>query len=574
MITHLTHYVRTGMAVLFVMAFVMVTPMPTGAQSPPEALQTSRPFIHPFKADPGMDTWLLGQLYGNTTAAYRQRDIIYRLSQGIHFGVDLSTPCGTELVALADGVVFVVDELRFGSAPHNLIIDFPEAGYAALYGHLLEKPSLEPGQEVKQGDVVALSGDPAETCYGRPHLHLEIRDLKTHARKSNPLTLIDLDWDTVSSIGSFSRGFEYDLDEPRKWQQIYDQPEAVSGGILLNDFANPWPPNVQTLSQPALMTELDLEPQAESTLRQLTEGECCTQPVWSADSAQILFIDRPDTSIPAGIWGVDIAQPDAKPELVINDVSFYSADFSHRIILGEGVTSIERVSDGTRWAVPARGRGISISPGYKRIVWQTANSSSLPLERRVTDIRTANFDGTDARSAIQLPRGGFSGWITDDAILVTSRDSLQSREDVYHAVSLIDGQQIELARGKYMRGAALSPGGTWLAYYLVMQDDPATNGLWLVRTDGSDRRQLSRDLFGSYRWRDDSRLLIIPYQLGAETHELVEYDTASGETRPLTDPGTLQFKVTNNDWMVSPNGRYVAFVSAEDQNIWLLTLMD
>ena len=574
MTINFTRYLYAGMAALLAVASVLTAPIPLEAQSPSETLQPYRPFIHPFKADPGMDTWLLGQPYGNTTSAYRQRDIIYGLSQGIHFGIDLSAPCGTELVALADGVVFVVDELRFGSAPHNLIIDFPEAGYAALYGHLLETPSLEVGQEVKKGDVVGLSGDPAETCHGRPHLHLEIRDLKTHARKYNPLTLIDLDWDTLSSIGSFGRGFEYDLDEPRKWQQIYDQPEAVSGGVLLNDFANPWPPDVQSLPQPALLAAPDSTPHPESTLRQLTEGECCTQPAWSADSAQVLFIDRPNTDAPAGIWGVDIAQPEAQPQLIIDRINFYSADFSHRIILGDGVTSIERVADGTQWTVPARGRGVSISPGYERIAWQTTNGDNLPVERRVTDIRIANLDGTDARSVVKLPRGGFGGWISDDAILVTGRDSLQSREDVLYAVSLADGQQIELARGERMRGAALSPGGTWLVYYMVMQDDPTLNGLWLVRTDGSERRQLSRDLFGAYHWRDDSRLLIVPFRPGAETHELVEYDTASAQTRPLTDPATLKFKITSNDWTVSPNGQHVAFVSAEDQNIWLLTLMD
>ena len=42
-------------------------------------------------------------------------------------------------------------------------------------------------------------------------------------------------------VGPFSRAFERDLDDPRKWQHLDDQPEAVSGGPLLNDFANPWP---------------------------------------------------------------------------------------------------------------------------------------------------------------------------------------------------------------------------------------------------------------------------------------------------------------------------------------------
>jgi len=77
----------------------------------------------------------------------------------------------------------------------------------------------------------------AEPCYGRPHLHLEVRDSSNRARKFNPVLLIQADWDNLSLLGSFSRGFEYDLDDPRKWQHLDDQPEAVSGGPLLNDFA-------------------------------------------------------------------------------------------------------------------------------------------------------------------------------------------------------------------------------------------------------------------------------------------------------------------------------------------------
>jgi len=200
-----------------------------------------RPFILPFAEPPGPDTWLLGQTYGNTVGAYFNRNTTYRFSQGIHFGVDLSAPCGTEIVAIADGVVALVDARSYGSLPHNLIIDHPQLGYASLYGHLLERPNLQPGQPVKAGQVVARSGDPDETCRGRPHLHLEIRDYPGRAWKYNPITLIDADWDNLSLVGSFRSGFERDLDEPRKWQQLDDQPPAVSGGKLLNSFANPWP---------------------------------------------------------------------------------------------------------------------------------------------------------------------------------------------------------------------------------------------------------------------------------------------------------------------------------------------
>lgn len=207
------------------------------------AAQAEKPFILPFAEPAGPGTWLMGQAYGNTTGAYRQRRSTYGAAQGLHFGVDLSAPCGMEVVAMADGVVFAADAMSFGAAPHNLMIDHPDLGYASFYGHLMERPNLAPGQRVTKGQVVGLSGDPAETCRGRPHLHFEIRDLR-HVRKYNPVGMIsNADWDSLALVGPFSRTFQRNLDAPRQWQHLDDQPETVIGGPILNDFARPWPPD-------------------------------------------------------------------------------------------------------------------------------------------------------------------------------------------------------------------------------------------------------------------------------------------------------------------------------------------
>jgi murein DD-endopeptidase MepM/ murein hydrolase activator NlpD len=119
------------------------------------------------------------------------------------------------------------------------VIDHPN-GYSSLYGHLYEAPNLKPGQPVKAGEVIALSGDSYGTCRSAPHLHLEIRDL-THLKAYNPVPLIAADWDALLMFGAGGSSFEKDLDAPREWQRINDQPDIQFGGRLLNDFDNPWP---------------------------------------------------------------------------------------------------------------------------------------------------------------------------------------------------------------------------------------------------------------------------------------------------------------------------------------------
>jgi murein DD-endopeptidase MepM/ murein hydrolase activator NlpD len=212
------------------------------AAARPAAIQPveERPFRLPFLDPPGPSTWLLGQTYGNTTGAYRQRRIIYEAGQGVHFGVDLSARCGYPIAAIGDGVVTKVDALEHGSAPHNLMIDHAN-GYASFYGHLLERPALEVGQALQAGEIVAKVGDPDGNCASRPHLHLEIRNAGAYNQAFNPIRLIEADWDSLSLVGPFGTGFARDLSDPRRWQNLYDQPEVRFWGPILNDYANPWP---------------------------------------------------------------------------------------------------------------------------------------------------------------------------------------------------------------------------------------------------------------------------------------------------------------------------------------------
>ena len=182
------------------------------------------------------------QPYGNTTSAYRQRATTYAAGQGLHFGVDLSARCGYPIVAIGDGIVSKVDALEHGAAPHNLMIDHPN-GYASFYGHLLQAPDLQVGQQVASGEPIALVGDPDSTCTSRPHVHLEIRNAGLYNHAYNPITLIDADWDSLALVGSASRGFARDLNDPMRWQFLDNQPEVDFWGTRLNDYANPWPPD-------------------------------------------------------------------------------------------------------------------------------------------------------------------------------------------------------------------------------------------------------------------------------------------------------------------------------------------
>jgi murein DD-endopeptidase MepM/ murein hydrolase activator NlpD len=200
--------------------------------------QAPRPFGLPFADPPGLATWYVAQPFGNTVFAYFERNGLYHSGQGLHMGLDLAAACGTPVVAIGDGVVLSTDG-RGGAPPHNLMINHGN-GYVSFYGHLLETPQVRVGQHVKRGEPVALSGDMYGTCHSSPHLHLEIRDPSLN-HLYNPVTLIDADWHGILLLGGSRLPYARDLDAPRKWQSLDDQPEIDLGRGLLNDYAHPWP---------------------------------------------------------------------------------------------------------------------------------------------------------------------------------------------------------------------------------------------------------------------------------------------------------------------------------------------
>jgi Tol biopolymer transport system component len=289
----------------------------------------------------------------------------------------------------------------------------------------------------------------------------------------------------------------------------------------------------------------------------------------------VLFIDKPAPDAPLGIWGVSVDKSQLSPELITERIAFYTSDLEYAVEYGQNTTTIERLTapEIVRWTVPAAGRSVSISPGRTRIAWQVSNDS-LPFERRTTQIWVASFDGSDPRPITTLSRGGFSGWLSDDVLLLSGRESLESRVTRVFALSLTDDSTLDLIRAERPRGLRLSHDRQWIAYFSSLSDEPSENGLWLVRTDGTNRIHLDDDLFGSYQWRDAQRLIIIPFRPEAVYHEFLEFDLDTRETRRLTDSRITPFKVANGDWQVSPDGRHVAFVENADRNIWLLTLND
>lgn len=304
-------------------------------------------------------------------------------------------------------------------------------------------------------------------------------------------------------------------------------------------------------------------------LIQLMSDTCCASPGWYSDSETILFIDKPTTDARTGLYAVRIDEPNVSA-LWSERIAFYTRDFDYAQIPEPQGTRLIRVRDGQEIRVRNGGRQVQFSPDRTRVVWSETRET-FPLENRVTNVMLApiDFDGAgvgEAQRVTQVLRGGVSGWVDDNRLLLNGRLTRDSNESTTFVYDLTTSAQTEIFRAERSRLTTLSRDGSWIAYVIVNDKDAARNGLWVERTDGTDENKV--ELFGAAQWRDGTHLIIAPFEMDAPSHAFYEYDAETGETRLLTLPAS-PFKIASGDWNISPDGNKIVFVNAADNNLWL-----
>ncbi len=306
-----------------------------------------------------------------------------------------------------------------------------------------------------------------------------------------------------------------------------------------------------------------------SALFRLTEAGCCVQPFWSADASMVLFIDKPLPTSASGIYGVSAEGGDVA--LVSERIAYPSPDGQYRAYLRDtGETIVEPMSGDPQWIVPSGGRPVYFSPGSQRLAW-TRTQQSGNFDQRETVISVADIDGSEARELITIYGGGIGGWLDDERLLVVGRSRGQSQDVTLFSYSVIDGTRQDIISNQRIRTVRIAPGGEWISYTIAMDPDGIEEtGVWVIKSDGSLRYKL--EVSGAGQWRDETHLLIIPYEPEAISHRVWQFDALTGDAAALTDPTITPFTVFNADWAVSPTGEYIVFVNAEDQALWLLSL--
>lgn len=542
---------------LMIVVFAFALFIPVQAQTP------ERPLILPLQGEPGPNTWLFGQTYGNTTGSFNRADEWYSAGQGIHFGIDLSAPCGTPVVAVADGEVMFVDDFGFGSRPHNLLIRHNALGYVSLYGHLQSRAPVTPGQFVTQGEVVGYSGDPDETCDSRPHLHYELRSLN-YQTTYNPIAVMDAPWDALATMGRFDTGlFQQDLLNARRWMTLDDQPDVTFGGRRLNAYTSTWPlPGGMrpAANPPVALTLPVLSEGTPVTLKQIGYDSCCWDYTWHPTQGDTLYTmdGLPNQMATVIQWSASQGQPVG--DLGVAPRPIWSPDGSHEVRWSANGITIRRVSDNTEWPVPVP-TNVNlpvISPDNMRLMW-------LQRTNEATNLFISAITGENVLQA-PLDPGTNAVWLDNERLLLTrSQNALTTIE----LGNVVTGERITLGSWYRLRGLSIAPGGERVMFYLTNQPDPARSGVYVLEMKQGAMPTLL-PWFGAWRWRDSRTVYYMPFEPNEPSERLVYYDVVDGTTFNLTDPAQQPFMAMNGDWRVSADGKWVAFHNAADRNLWLL----
>ncbi len=546
---------------LLILVLALLAAIPSGAAV------SNRPMILPLGGRPGPETWLVGQFFGNTVDAYNFGSQWYRAGQGMHFGIDFYTACGTPVLAAADGEIFAVDNPQYGSDPHNLVIFHPDLNVMTLYGHLLQPPTVIEGQPVQQGEVVAYSGEPQGICTSRPHLHFEIRtpDLMT---AYNPVLFVEAPWHTLASIGPFTNPiFQQNLENARQWVSLEDQPVVDFWDNTLNEYAAAWPLSWEMRppeNTPLARDAGDLPLNVRWQMRQLNSELCCVNPWWHPTDPTLLYTIDGVAGQRASVFQYAVNTDSVPTPLYPAPPMLLSPDGQFEVKSGQ----IRNLATGESWSVDTDGAIPAVSADSSRLLWDVSAFKFIPNEDYPTvEFWVSHLDGSDKR-LIWTQLGGYARWLDESRVLIVT-PVLQQTQTTLTIYDTLTDTSFPLGTWEWMRDISISPGGKRLLFYVVQQ---ANNGIYTIETQaGAVAEKLP--FFGGWRWRDSQSVYFIPFtpQYG-DIHLLGYYHLLTRDLRFLTDPTTQPFTIANGDWEVSADGQKIAFING-DGRLWLLEMV-
>jgi TolB protein len=222
-----------------------------------------------------------------------------------------------------------------------------------------------------------------------------------------------------------------------------------------------------------------------------------------------------------------------------------------RLRLGAAPTSELLVSDASLPSLSPDGRSLAL---FNR---QSGPGGLVVLDLSVRNSNDRSIRSEHAEDAQDSP----PAWSPDsDRIAFASRRFGDGRSRIYVAPADVRAGATELSGGK---DPAWRPDGDWIVYNGT-DANGSRPGLWLMRADGSDKRQLT-DNGNDQRpvWMPDGESILFMSNGRHGNWEVYRVDWTTGDITRLT------YRDGSQDGLpaVSPDGKYFAYLSDEG-GVW------
>lgn len=116
---------------------------------------------------------LVRPVQGSISSQFGLKRVYNGMTKSIHRGLDMRSPMGTPVLAVADGEVVLADALYYSG---NAVYIDHGLGLVTSYMHMSEL-NVQPGQKVQGGDIIGKVGSTGQST--GPHLHLGLMVLGT-----------------------------------------------------------------------------------------------------------------------------------------------------------------------------------------------------------------------------------------------------------------------------------------------------------------------------------------------------------------------------------------------------------
>ncbi len=268
-------------------------------------------------------------------------------------------------------------------------------------------------------------------------------------------------------------------------------------------------------------------------------------PTWSPDSKRLAFSSITFRNDRLSIWTATIDGKEQKqltqskgPDIITDNTPFWSPDGTKIIFIR---------------------RAFSVTPEGKEELEEKFDKGILPSQA----LWIMNSDGSEQKVLVSKVSS-----FLDVAWAPNSKEVFFDHDDNLWVVNIDNQKQKQLTTDlKGPKGITLSPDGKKIAFRSFSSEAIGQRALWIMKSDGSERRELIANKYvGFPAWSPDGKEIIFSASYNEDKSGFWKINLVTGQKKQLTSEEYYLFP--RLAW--TPDGKKIIFVRRKNKTVWIM----